>query len=181
MKSLSRGLKDTLTPPSTRNEAAPCVEQEQRAFNLEGITTLTPSNIHDMCAKNVESGLVVPAALAPSWMTKSSGYSHEAYSQLVKQTIDQINALSTLKGGEYAGDVDRLANFRRNAANLGIMPETVWAVYAGKHWDAIQQYVNDLQHGKSRPRMESLAGRADDLIVYCILFKALLEDRDAVH
>lgn len=106
-------------------------------------------------------------------------YTHAQYDKLVKATIEQINSLSKLKGGEYAGDVDRLANFRRNAAALGLNMETVWAVYAGKHWDAIQQYVKDLQEGKTRPRAESITGRADDLIVYAILFKAMVEEREA--
>lgn len=106
-------------------------------------------------------------------------YTHAQYDKLVKATIEQINSLSKLKGGEYAGDQDRLANFRRNAAALGLNMETVWAVYAGKHWDAIQQYVKDLQDGKTRPRAESITGRADDLIVYAILFKAMVEEREA--
>jgi hypothetical protein len=106
-------------------------------------------------------------------------YSHTAYDRLVQETINNINQLSSLKGGEYAGDTDRLANFRRNAIALGLENEQVWSVYAAKHWDAIMQYVKDLGTGKKRERLESIAGRADDLIVYLILFKALLEDRDA--
>lgn len=105
-------------------------------------------------------------------------YSHTNYEKLVSQTIDQIKSLSILKGGEYAGDVDRLANFRRNAAALDLNMETVWAVYAAKHWDAVMQYVRDLENGKERERLEPLAGRLDDLIVYCILMKAMLEERN---
>ncbi len=105
-------------------------------------------------------------------------YSHSDYNALVKKTVDQIYELSNLKGGEYAGDTDRLANFRRNADSLGLQNEQVWAVYAAKHYDAIMQYIRDLGEGKTRPRLESIAGRADDLIVYLVLFKALLEDRE---
>lgn len=108
----------------------------------------------------------------------SNIYSHEKYDELVKETSVTIKQLSSLKGGEYAGDVDRLANFRRNAANLGLQMEDVWAVYAGKHWDAINQYIKDLRTGKQRERLESIIGRADDLIVYLILFKAIYEDRN---
>lgn len=108
-------------------------------------------------------------------------YSHERWEALLKATEAEIRKLATLKGGEYAGDCDRLANFRRNAERLGTSMELVWAVYAGKHWDAIQQYVQDLGAGKDRPRLEGLAGRADDLIVYAILFKAILEEREAVR
>lgn len=104
-------------------------------------------------------------------------YSHSNYDRLVQQTVDTIRELSNLKGGEYAGDIDRLANFRRNAKALGLANEQIWAVYAAKHWDAVMQYIKDLGENKERKRLESIAGRADDLIVYLILFKAILEDR----
>lgn len=111
----------------------------------------------------------------------SKSFTHARYDSLVNQTVSNIKQLSTLKGGEYAGDDDRLANFRRNGLALGIPMEITWAVYAGKHWDAIQQYCQDLNKGKTRERMESIAGRADDLIVYLILFKAMVEEREAAN
>jgi len=104
--------------------------------------------------------------------------SHELFDQIVGETIEQIRILSKVKGGEYAGDDDRLANFRRNAKNAGVEMETCWAIYAGKHWDSITQYVQDLQTGKVRERSEPMAGRADDLIVYLLLFKQMLRERE---
>lgn len=104
-------------------------------------------------------------------------YTHARYNVLVDRTIDIIRELSTLKGGEYAGDDDRLANFRRNAADLGVPMEVIWRVYAAKHWDAIGQYVRDLTTGKERVRLEKLSGRVDDLIVYLLLFKAMLDEK----
>jgi hypothetical protein len=101
-------------------------------------------------------------------------FSHERYTQLVKQSFDKVMELSTLKGGEYSGDVDRLLNFRRNATAMGLPKEAIWGVYAAKHWDALMQYIQDLNTGKTRPRLESLDGRCDDLIVYLLLFKAML-------
>lgn len=106
----------------------------------------------------------------------SMKYSTERFMQLQARTVESITQLSALKGGEYSGDDDRLANFRRNAAALGVNPETIWAVYAAKHWDAIMQYIKDLNELKSRKRIESLSGRVDDLIVYLLLFKAMLEE-----
>ena len=103
-------------------------------------------------------------------------FSHEAWNKLLKTSLEEIEKLSALKGGEYAGDTDRLANFRRNAQNLGLPMETVWAVYAAKHWDAIQQYVQDINTGKDRVRLESITGRVDDLLVYLLLFKAILAE-----
>jgi len=103
-------------------------------------------------------------------------YSHKQWNRLLDETISNINKLSKLKGGEYAGDDDRLANFRRNAEAYGVTKELIWGVYAGKHWDAIQQYVKDKQTGKERERGEPISGRLDDLIVYCILMKAMVEE-----
>jgi hypothetical protein len=105
-------------------------------------------------------------------------YSHERYNELVLGTVEKIKQLSYLKGGEYAGDVDRLANFRRNADALGLTMEQVWAVYTAKHWDAIMQYVKDISSGNERPRMEPISGRLDDLIVYAILMKAMVDERE---
>jgi hypothetical protein len=107
----------------------------------------------------------------------SRKFSHAEYDALVEQTIQQIKKLGSLKGGEYSGDVDRLANFRRNGERLNLPMEVIWAVYAAKHWDAIIQYCSDLQEGKQRERMESLTSRVDDLIVYALLFKAMVIER----
>lgn len=101
----------------------------------------------------------------------------EEYTKLLDETYQMLKKLSTLKGGEYAGDADRLANFRRNGENLGLEMEQVWAVYAGKHWDALMQYIKDLGTKTNRERMEPIAGRVDDLIVYLTLFKAMLTER----
>lgn len=104
-------------------------------------------------------------------------FSHDDYDRLIKQTIGEILKLSTLKGGEYAGDVDRLANFRRNGLQVGVPMETCWAIYYNKHHDAVMQWVQDLSTGKKRDRLEPIAGRVDDMIVYLILLKAMLVER----
>ena len=106
-------------------------------------------------------------------------FSHADFNTLDKTTVAEINKLATLKGGEYAGDVDRLANFRRNGAALDLPMLTVWAVYAAKHWDAIQQYIVDERKSVTRERLESITGRADDMIVYLLLFKAMVLERNS--
>jgi hypothetical protein len=105
-------------------------------------------------------------------------YDHKRWDAMIEATIEQIRQLGSLKGGEYAGDTDRLANFRRNGERLGLPMETVWAVYAGKHWDAISQFIMDDRNGKDRQRMEPIAGRVDDLLVYLILFKCMLDEKE---
>lgn len=100
------------------------------------------------------------------------------YNEIVAETFQNVIELGKLKGHEYAGDEDRLANFRKNAKRWGLANmEQCWGVYAGKHIDAIEQYIRDISEGREARRLESLAGRIDDIITYCLLFKAMLEER----
>lgn len=108
-----------------------------------------------------------------------TAYSIERYERMVLDTFKKIEELARLKGGEYSGDTDRLANFRRNGEALGVPMELVWAIYANKHHDALMQYIRDIVSGKTRERMEGIDGRIDDLIVYLLLFKAMVEERAA--
>ncbi len=108
----------------------------------------------------------------------SKQFKHAEYDALVDDTIKKIKELGVLKGGEYAGDDDRLANFRRNGVDQDLPMETIWRVYAAKHWDAIGQYIKDIRNNVARKRMESISGRVDDLIVYFLLFKAMIVERD---
>ncbi len=105
-------------------------------------------------------------------------YPHEQWDKLLEDAVSKIKQLATLKGGEYAGDVDRLANFRRNGEALGLPMEVIWAVYASKHWDAVIQYIKDLNTRKTRERLEPIEGRVDDLLVYLLLFKAMVQERN---
>lgn len=105
-------------------------------------------------------------------------YSHERWAQLLDRSIEQIETLSALKGGEYAGDSDCLANFRRNGQDLELPMEVIWRVYAAKHWDAVGQYIRDLAAGRKRLVLEPISGRVDDLLVYLLLFKAMIEERE---
>lgn len=105
-------------------------------------------------------------------------YTHTRYAEMVNTTIQEIARLGRVKGGEYAGDEDRLANFRRNGERLGIPMETVWSVYFAKHEDAVMQYVKDLNAGKTRERSEPISGRIDDMLVYLILLKCIIDERE---
>jgi hypothetical protein len=104
-------------------------------------------------------------------------FSHDAWDKLLDETILQIKSLSTTKGAEYAHGNDRLDNFRRNGLEMGLPMETIWRVYALKHWDSITTYIKDITKGTTRPRSEPISGRVDDLIVYLLLLKAMLKER----
>ena len=109
--------------------------------------------------------------------TNEKKFTTDQLHEIIEETIEQIRTLSELKGSEYSGDDDRLANFRRNAKNLDLTMEDVWAVYCAKHYDAVMTYIKDLRTGKKRERLESISGRLDDIIVYSILMKAMVRER----
>lgn len=98
------------------------------------------------------------------------------FDALVRDTIASTASLLVLKGGEYAGSEDRLANFKRGAALTGTTPLQVAFIYASKHYDALATFVRDDAAGIGRQRSEPIYGRLDDLINYCILMKALVQE-----
>jgi len=77
------------------------------------------------------------------------------------------------KGADYTRhSADRLANFKRNAEAVGVDPLIVWAIYAGKHWDAVMAFIKS---GKTES--EPIEGRLDDLHNYLYLLEGLVEER----
>lgn len=100
----------------------------------------------------------------------------ERFNTLVESTMRDTLQLLVVKGGEYAGSEDRLANFKRGAALTGATPLQVAFIYAAKHYDAIATFVRDNAAGAYRERSEPISGRLDDLINYCILMKALIAE-----
>lgn len=100
----------------------------------------------------------------------------EDFAKVVESTFLECKALLGLKGGEYAGSADRLANFKRGAALAGVTPLQCLFIYLSKHYDAVSTFVRDEAEGKQRPRSEPIDGRLDDMINYCLLAKALISE-----
>ena len=98
------------------------------------------------------------------------------FTELVHETHKTTIDLLIVKGGEYAGSDDRLANFKRGAELTGVTPLQCAFIYASKHYDAIATFVRDQAADVVRPRSESIEGRLDDLMNYCILMKALVRE-----
>ena len=110
------------------------------------------------------------------------------FAELVQRTINDTSRLLVLKGAEYASDVDRLQNFKRNAERTGLSPLQVWAVYFFKHIDALESFIKrledfqcdnfqDYQVAIDRMNLsEPIEGRFYDAINYLFLGLALLEE-----
>lgn len=99
------------------------------------------------------------------------------YVLLQDQVFERVRELGRSKGRDYAGDADALANFKRHGQILGLSPLVIWAVYAGKHWDAVMAYIREPDRATSEP----IQGRIDDLVTYLTLLTALIEERDKVR
>lgn len=101
------------------------------------------------------------------------------FAVLVEQIRKETTELLVSKGREYAGDEDRLANFKRGAALTGAEPLTVLFIYMSKHYDALATYVRDQQDGDVMPVLsEPITGRLADLINYAILAWALIVEKE---
>lgn len=89
-----------------------------------------------------------------------------------KETFDLLES----KGKEYSGTEDRLANFKRGAANVGVKPTTILYIYLSKHLDSIATYIKNEQKGLPLALSEPIEGRINDAINYLILLRALIEE-----
>lgn len=98
----------------------------------------------------------------------------EAFTRLMAAKHEELLRINQTKGVEYAGEADALDNFKRHAAELGLRPTQVWAVYAAKHWDAIISYV---RRGEVLSD-EGIEGRIDDAILYLYLLLGLVSEAD---
>lgn len=63
------------------------------------------------------------------------------FDALVQNTVAATADILVKKGAEYAGDADRLINFKRNAAKNGQTVLETWQTYWGKHVDSINSYM----------------------------------------
>lgn len=98
------------------------------------------------------------------------------FQKLVDQTVQDTAKLLVMKGEEYAGSADRLANFKRGANLTGTTPLQTALIYASKHYDSICTYIRKDASGEIQKLSEPIEGRFDDLINYCILMKAIVHE-----
>ena len=100
------------------------------------------------------------------------------FEALMGNTFGNLTKLSASKGLEYSGETDRLANFKDQAKLLGFAtPIQVLGVYLNKHLGSINKFISGLDKGLSEP----IEGRIDDAILYLVLLKALINEKEGVR
>lgn len=111
--------------------------------------------------------------------------------ELCHATVADCFEVLGMKSQEYSTDTDRLSNFKKAAADLGLDPLQMWAVYYKKHVDAQFSFVrrfceaqaDDIKNQTAADIIEGLnlsepiEGRFLDAINYCFLGMALLVEK----
>ena len=95
---------------------------------------------------------------------------------IIKATMEKILEINKTKGEEYSGVDDVCKNFKRQAELLNLDPKLIWAVYVNKHWDAIMSHVKS-----GKVLSEPIENRIDDVILYLLLYKAIIKDGHTPH
>lgn len=93
---------------------------------------------------------------------------------LMKRVFREVEALREAGQKEYARDsLNSFANFERVAEWLGIPREKVLLNYLLKHMDGVCAYVNG-----HRSQREDVRGRLNDIHVYCILLRGMIDSAE---
>jgi hypothetical protein len=82
--------------------------------------------------------------------------------------------LCRTKGVEYAGTEDKLANFKKTAAECGLDPMQVLYIFMNKHYSAIQAYIKN-----KKVYSEPITGRIRDCQLYLALLEGLIIDANS--
>lgn len=103
----------------------------------------------------------------------------QRFKQLIEQQAEALRQLTASKGEEYArSEDDQLANFKRQAAEFGLQPEQVLAIYLNKHLDSIKTYIKHKTPTSIYALAEPIEGRIDDAILYLLLLKAMVIEQN---
>jgi hypothetical protein len=91
--------------------------------------------------------------------------------EFLERTMRSIIALRRTKSLDYSDPHDAFSGLRRVAQDMEMSEEKTLLTFMAKHWDTIRQYVirSDGRHS------EEIEGRINDMILYLILLKAVLQ------
>ena len=97
---------------------------------------------------------------------------YEDFDKLLDKMIVEEKAIGNTKGVEYTQGKDRLDNFKRLSAEMGISPEMVLWVYLKKHMDSIAWWIKT-----GGVLSETIEERIKDARVYLSLLRGLVEEK----
>ncbi len=100
---------------------------------------------------------------------------NERFEKIVATETAMIQDVLTSKADEYARG-DRLSNFKKMGALLGITPEKALITLVTKHYAALTDFINDLDDGLEQP-YDRWNEKIGDIECYMVLLKALVIER----
>lgn len=105
----------------------------------------------------------------------------KVFVEQTRKLFDECLIIMDKKGAEYSGKDDKFANFKREAAKLGVFPELVWHVYFCKHIDSIDSFIKRYIHGEKvieieKTLSEPISGRIQDAINYLSILKGMIDE-----
>lgn len=95
---------------------------------------------------------------------------YEDFDKLYARMVEEESKIGKTKALEYTQG-DRLDNFKRIGAELGISPKMVLWVYLKKHLDSIARFIRT-----DETLSESIEERIKDARVYLALLRGLVEE-----
>jgi hypothetical protein len=99
----------------------------------------------------------------------------EEFNDIVRDTLNKSSRILCMKGNEYAGPVDRLANFKLAAGVMGCSLQTALTGMMVKHTVSLYMMLGEAtnKHG-----MELWDEKILDHINYLILLRAVLKEQE---
>ena len=85
----------------------------------------------------------------------------QTFDRLVNDTVIATAGILIAKGDEYAGDADRLINFKRNAEKQGTTALQIWKQYIGKHIDSLDTYFKRVHDEAIRLALAEMPSREE--------------------
>lgn len=104
---------------------------------------------------------------------------YATFNALVEKQLQACRDVLVPKGAEYSRNGERLHNFKRAAAQLGVTPEQALLGMEVKHRTSLLDMVDDVASG-TLPSMAVLDEKVTDSINYLLLLKGLLSERMGV-
>jgi len=101
---------------------------------------------------------------------------NENFNKLTEACLEEIRETLSMKAGDYAGEIDRLQNFKDAEDMTGANAEYCLWMFVTKHLVALQDYI--LNIGAIPRTEEQLLEKTGDIAVYLMpLLRGLLIDR----
>ena len=101
--------------------------------------------------------------------------SKEFYKMVETEIMPKCMAIMKSKGEAYAGQEDKLGNFKRCAKLAGVVVKKAWFIYFVKHFDALSSFIRD-EYKDSEP----IEGRILDQINYLFLLYGILKEEGVI-